>query len=88
MECIADYVYPVIDTLPAAQPQKRPEPGAAAPPSDRDAGGLRLRVLALILHENLSVAETAAALAIPERRVREACAGAIKRIRERVCDEP
>lgn len=46
---------------------------------------LRLRVLALILQEGLSVAETAHVLDLPEWRVHQECAQAVGQIRRLVC---
>ena len=45
---------------------------------------LRLRVLALILQEGLSVTETALVLGLPEWRVHQECAAAVGQIRRQV----
>jgi DNA-directed RNA polymerase specialized sigma24 family protein len=47
--------------------------------------GARLQVLALILQEGLSIAETALVLGLPEWRVHPECAQAVGQIRRQVC---
>ena len=49
--------------------------------------GVRLQVLALILQEGLSVAETALVLGLPEWRVHQECAQAVGQIRRQVCGD-
>jgi len=77
----------LLDPLEAEPLPCRREPIARAEVMDTLArlDSLRLKILALILQEGLSINETAAVLDLPQWRVKQECASAVGQIHERSC---